>query len=138
MSNEVDAYIAAAPRAAQPLLRQVRAVIRKAAPMAEERISYRMPSYDYHGRLVYFAVHTNHVGIYALGQTYEAKGLEKYVASKGTLQFPFDEPLPVAKIAALVRKRVRENDAKASARPSAKPRSKPSTAARGSRGASRS
>ncbi len=30
-----------------------------------------MPYYHYHGRLVYFAAHTNHVGLYALGQTYK-------------------------------------------------------------------
>lgn len=138
MKNEVDEYIAAAPGAAQPLLRRVRAIIKANAPQAEERISYRMPYYDYHGRLVYFAAHLKHVGIYALGQTFEAEGLQKYVAAKGTLQFPFDEPLPEAKIAALIRKRVRENDAKASARPSPKTRSKPSIAARASRGASRS
>ena len=138
MKNEVDEYIAAAPSPAQPLLRRVRAIIKANAPQAEERISYRMPYYDYHGRLVYFAAHRKHVGVYALGQTFEAEGLQKYVAAKGTLQFRFDEPLPEAKIAALIRKRVRENDAKASARPSAKTRSKPSIAARASRGASRS
>ena len=138
MKNEVDAYIAAAPSAAQPLLRRIRAIIKANAPKAEERISYGMPYYDHHGRLVYFAAHRNHVGVYALGQTYEAEGLQKYVASKGTLQFRFEEPLPEAKIAALIRKRVRENEATAAARPSPKTRSKPSTGARASRGASRS
>ncbi|HET7339278.1 MAG TPA: DUF1801 domain-containing protein [Candidatus Dormibacteraeota bacterium] len=124
MKNEVDEYIAAAPKEAQPLLRKVRAIIKANAPQAEERISYRMPYYDHHGRLVYFAAQRNHVGVYALGQTYEAAGLQKYVASKGTLRFPFDEKLPEAKLAALIRKRVRENEAKVSARPSAKTRSK--------------
>jgi uncharacterized protein YdhG (YjbR/CyaY superfamily) len=138
VNNEVDAYIAAAPTAAQPLLRRIRAIIKANAPEAEERISYGMPYYDHHGRLVYFAAHRNHVGVYALGQTYEAEGLQKYVASKGTLQFHFEEPLPEAKIAALIRKRVRENEARAAARPSPKTRSKPSTGARASRGASRS
>ena len=138
MTNEVDEYIAAAPSEAQSLLRKVRAIIKANAPKAEERISYRMPYYDYHGRLVYFAAHRNHVGLYALGQTHEAEGLQKYVAAKGTLQFRFDEPLPEARIAALIRKRVRENEARVSARPSAKTRSGASTAARESRGASRS
>ena len=143
MKNDVDDYIAAAPKEAQPLLRKVRRIIKANAPLAEERISYRMPYYHYHGRLVYFAVHRNHVGVYALGQTYEAEGLQRYVAAKGTLQFPLDEPLPEAKVAALIRKRVRENEAKASlgaesARPSAKTRSARSTAERVSRAASRS
>ena len=144
MKNEVDEYIAAAPTKAQPLLRRVRRIIKANAPKADERISYRMPYYDYHGRLVYFAVHRSHVGVYALGQTHEAEGLQKYVAAKGTLQFAFDEPLPEAKLAALIRKRVRENEAKGgaskavSARGSARTRSAPATAARASRLASRS
>ena len=125
MSEEVDRYIAAAPQAAQPHLRRLRAIIRAAAPRAEERISYRMPFYHYLGRLVYFAVHTNHVGLYALGQTHEAAGLQKYVAAKGTLQFRFDEALPERQIAALVRKRVRENEAAAAA-----PRTRTAPAAR--------
>ena len=143
MTNEVDAYIAAAPSAAQPHLRRLRAIIKKAAPGAEERISYRMPYYHYHGRLVYFAVHTNHVGLYALGQTSEAAGLQKYVAAKGTLQFRFDEPLPEARIAALVRKRAKENEAKAGvnagyARPRPSTRSASADGGRASRRASRS
>jgi len=140
-SAEVDAYIAAAPPRAQPLLRRIRALIKKNAPMAEERISYRMPYYHYNGRLVYFAVHTNHVGLYALGQTYQAEGLKRYVAAKGTLQFPFDEKLPEVKIAALIRKRVKENEAAGSnagsARASSSTRSARPAAGRASRRASR-
>jgi uncharacterized protein YdhG (YjbR/CyaY superfamily) len=142
VKNQVDSYIAAAPRAAQPLLRRIRALIKKNAPLAEERISYRMPYYHYNGRLVYFGVHTNHVGLYALGKTHEAEGLQRYVAAKGTLQFPFDETLPEAEIAALIRKRVRENDAAGSkagsARASSSTRSARSAAGRASRRASRS
>ena len=55
MSKEVDRYIAAAPRAAQPHLRRLRELIRQEAPQAEEGISYRMPYYRYHGHLMYFA-----------------------------------------------------------------------------------
>jgi uncharacterized protein YdhG (YjbR/CyaY superfamily) len=66
-SVQVDAYIAAAPVPAQPILRHLRQVIKAAAPKAEERISYGMPSYEYYGRLVYFAAFKNHVGLYAVG-----------------------------------------------------------------------
>jgi uncharacterized protein YdhG (YjbR/CyaY superfamily) len=113
VKSEVDAYIAAAPRAAQPLLREMRRIIKDAAPQAEERISYGMPYYHLHGRLVYFAAHKNHVGLYALGETYKAEGLQDHVAAKGTLQFQFGEPLPAAQISRLVKKRVAENLAKA-------------------------
>ena len=63
--RDVDANIAAAPTAAQPMLRQLRGVIKAAAPKAEERINYGMPFYEHHGRLVYFAAYEHHVGFYA-------------------------------------------------------------------------
>jgi len=107
-SAEVDAYIAAAPKKTQPMLRQLRQTIRAAAPMAEERISYRMPFYDYKGRLVYFAHHPTHIGLYPSG---DAKGLEKYLTEKATLSFPLDEPLPLDRIRKLIEERVRLRDA---------------------------
>jgi uncharacterized protein YdhG (YjbR/CyaY superfamily) len=142
VNNEVDAYIAAAPKAAQPHLRELRRIIRDVAPRAEERISYRMPYYHLDGRLVYFAAHSKHVGLYALGETYKAEGMQRYVAAKGTLQFRFDEPLPAAQIRRLIEKRVRENAAKAGkpagARRASSGRSEPRAGASASRRASRS
>src|SRR5260370_7725096 len=64
--KDVDAYIAAAPIAVQPMLSELRQVIKSAAPNAKERISYGMPSYDYHGRIAHFAGYEGHVGLYAL------------------------------------------------------------------------
>ncbi|HSS60921.1 MAG TPA: DUF1801 domain-containing protein [Candidatus Limnocylindrales bacterium] len=110
MKNEVDAYIAAAPKAAQPHLRQLRALIRQLAPKAEERISYGIVGYFYPTRLIYFGGHAKHVAVYPAG---DAKGLEKYLYGASTLRFPLDEPLPIAKIKALMRARVKERDARA-------------------------
>ena len=110
MTKEVDAYIAAAPTAAQPHLRQMRQTILAAAPKAEEKMSYGMPFYEYKGRLVYFAALKKHVGLYAVG---EAKGLEKYFYGASTLRFLFGEPVPVALITNLVKARVKKNEAKA-------------------------
>lgn len=111
----VDAYIAAAPVPAQPILRQLRHVIKAAAPQAEERISYGMPSYEYHGRLVYFAAFKSHVGLYAVGQEQDsyAKELSGYLTGKSTARFPIGQPLPSALIRKVVRARVKENEAKA-------------------------
>ena len=139
----VDAYIAAAPKEARPHLRELRRIVRGAAPEAEERISYRMPYYHLHGRLVYFAAHTNHVGLYALGETYKAEGLQRYAAAKGTLQFPYGDPLPAAQIERLVKKRVEENSLKAGQKPASarrpgKTRSAARAGASSSRRASRS
>lgn len=113
MSREVDAYIAAAPKEAQPHLRQLRALIKEAAPEAEERISYRMPYYNYRGHLVYFSVFKNHVGLYPAGYAEKYPALSKYMAGKGTLRFPLHEPLPAALIKKFIKTRVKENEAKA-------------------------
>jgi uncharacterized protein YdhG (YjbR/CyaY superfamily) len=113
VKNDVDAYIAAAPKAAQPQLRQLRRVIKEAAPDAEERISYGMPYYRYHGHLIYFAIHSNHIGLYPAGETDKATDLKEYVTGRGTFQFPLDRPLPVAKITRLVKRRAKELEAKA-------------------------
>jgi len=115
-----EAYIASQPKAAQPYLRLLRAAIKEAAPRAEERISYGIVGYFYPTRLVYFGGARNHVALYP---AYDAKGLEKYRYGASTLRFPLDEPLPLAKIKALVRARVKERDA-------AKTKQKPAPARR--------
>jgi uncharacterized protein YdhG (YjbR/CyaY superfamily) len=112
VTKEVDGYIAAAPKKAQPLLRQLRRVIKEAAPGAEERFSYRMPSYHYRGRLVYFAIFKDHIGLYPAGYAEKYKDLRKYMSGKGTLRFPLDEPLPAGLITKLIKQRVEENEAK--------------------------
>ena len=105
-----EAYIASAPQAAQPHLRQLRALIRQLAPKAEERISYGIVGYFYPTRMIYFGGHAKHVALYPAGK---ATGLEKYLYGASTLRFPLDEPLPVAKIKSLVRARVKQYEAAA-------------------------
>ena len=110
MKNEVDAYIAAAPRAAQPHLRELRTLIKTNAPKAEEGISYRMPYYRHLGHLMYFAAFKSHVGLFPVGNADKHLGMKEYMTGKGTYRFPLDEPLPAAKIARLVKTRVKENE----------------------------
>ena len=62
--KDIDEYIAAAPKEVQPILRQVRRTIRKAAPEARETISYRVPAYMLNGPLVYFAAFPDHISLY--------------------------------------------------------------------------
>lgn len=111
--EDVDAYISAAPRAAQPMLRELRALIRAAAPKAEERMSYGMPFYDYGGRLVYFAGYEHHVALYVVGGAKKtlAKELQAYLAGKSTLRFPIGRPLPVPLIHRLIKARIKELEA---------------------------
>lgn len=113
--RSVNEYIAAAPEQARPMLTELRATIREAAPEAEERISYGMPSYHLNGRVTYFQAHARHVGLYAFNAKDAcAVGLEGHLAAKATLQFPLDQPLPAAAIRRLVEQRVKHNKAKVS------------------------
>ncbi len=97
----------------------IRAVIRRSAPHAEEKMSYGMPGYKLEGRpLVYFAAFTKHIGLYALPSSVVSfqKELKKYKTSKGTVQFQHDEPLPLSLIQKIVRFRVKENLARTTKR----------------------
>jgi uncharacterized protein YdhG (YjbR/CyaY superfamily) len=110
-ANDIDTYIAGFPKDTQKLLEQLRAVIRKAAPIAEEVISYQMPAYKYHGMLVYFAGYQNHIGFYPTASGIEnfKKEISAFKWAKGSVQFPLDKPLPVALITKIVVFKVKEN-----------------------------
>jgi uncharacterized protein YdhG (YjbR/CyaY superfamily) len=109
--NNVDEYIASFPKETRELLEQVRATIKKAAPMAEEVISYQMPAYKQNGILVYFAGYSRHIGFYPTASGIEAfkKELSVYKNAKGSVQFPINRPLPLELIANLVKFKVAQN-----------------------------
>lgn len=110
----VDEYIAGYPKNVQKLLKQMRATIKKAAPGAEEVLSYHMPAYKYKGMLVYFAAHTSHIGFYPMAAAIEKfkNEIKGYTTSKGTIQFPFEQDLPLALITKIVKLRIKENEEK--------------------------
>lgn len=114
----IDEYIAACPADIQPILQQIRAVIREAAPQAEERISYQMPTFWQQGNLVHFALHSHHIGFYPTPEGLEEfKGeLSGYKGSKGAVQFPLNRPIPFDLIRRFVQVRVRQNMEKAAAK----------------------
>jgi len=107
----VDGYIAAAPKAAQPRLRELRKLIKQAAPKVEERLSYGMPYYEYKGRLIYFSAFKNHIGVYPVGEAAKHKDLGKYMTGRGTYRFPLQEPMPMDLIRKLVEARIKKNEA---------------------------
>ena len=92
----VDEYISFQKAEIQPFLEKLRAIIKKAAPEAEEKISYAMPYYHFHGRLAYFCAFTNHYGFYVMKHVVIAfrDKIKKWERGAATLQFKFDEPLP--------------------------------------------
>jgi uncharacterized protein YdhG (YjbR/CyaY superfamily) len=113
VDETVDDYLAACPKPVQTRLKKIRATIRKAAPEAEERISYRIPAYFQNGMLIFFAAFKHHIGIYPRGGEFKQE-LAKYAGGKGTIQISHDEPLPLELIARIVKFRVQRNVEKAS------------------------
>ncbi len=111
----VDAYIAKSPKTARDKLRELREAIRKAAPAAKESISYRMPYYGYKGRLAYFALMKNHIGLYIPPPVLQdhSRELKGYSTSNSaTVRFPLDRKLPLALIRKLVKARMKYNESK--------------------------
>lgn len=107
----IDAYIAGFPEAVRVRLQAVRCAVAAAAPGAQEKISYRIPAFTLHGSLIYFAAFKNHIGLYPGAATIKAfeQQLAGFRTAKGTVQFPFDAPLPLALISRIVRFRVGES-----------------------------
>ncbi len=85
--------------------------IRKAAPDAEETISYQIPTFTLKGNLVHFAAFKKHIGFYptSTGIREFEKELSVYEGAKGSVQFPLDRSIPYDLISKIVKFRVREN-----------------------------
>lgn len=113
-ARDVDAYLAALPQEARVALEKLRKTIRAAAPMAEEVISYQVPTFKYHGPLVSFAAFRNHNSLYVVNpsilKTFAAE-LKPYETSGTTIQFSADRPLPATLVKKIVRARMEENEA---------------------------
>ena len=107
----IDEYIAGFPEDIQKKLQEIRATIKSAAPDAQEKISYQMPTFYLKGNLVHFAAYTTHIGFYPAPSGIEAfkNELSAYKNSKGAVQFPINEPLPLDLIRRITIYRVAEN-----------------------------
>jgi uncharacterized protein YdhG (YjbR/CyaY superfamily) len=114
----IERYIAGCSPAVRPILKRLRATIKRAAPDAEEIISYRMPAFRLHGVLVYFAAFRNHIGLYPpiRGNAKLQEDVAAYAGKKGNLRFPLDQPIPYALVARIVKFRARQNRAKANSK----------------------
>ncbi|MBI5950561.1 MAG: DUF1801 domain-containing protein [Chloroflexi bacterium] len=109
--NSIDEYIGSFPQETQRILEEIRAVIKTAAPEAEEKISYQMPTFFLKGNLIHFAAFKNHIGLYPTPSGTEAfkEEIAKYKNAKGSIQLPIDEPMPLKLISRIVKSRVAEN-----------------------------
>ena len=107
----IDEYISGFPKETQKILQQFRATVKKAAPQADETISYAMPAFKLNGILVWFAAHSTHIGFYPRVSAIEAfkEELSVYKGAKGSVQFPLANPLPLGLITKIVKFRIAEN-----------------------------
>jgi uncharacterized protein YdhG (YjbR/CyaY superfamily) len=113
----VDDYIATVPEAARDNFFKLRAAIRSAVPKGSvETISYRIPAFKREGVLVWFAAFAKHCSLFPTASVIEAfkHELQGFSTSKGTIQFPTSEPLPVGLIKRIVKARVAQHRAKSS------------------------
>lgn len=111
--QSIDDYISSFPAGVQTKMQELRNVIQTTAPEAREKISYRMPTYHLNGNLVHFAAFKNHIGLYPGPSAVVAfaEQLQTYKTSKGAIQFPLGQPLPLDLVRQIVAFRVQENTA---------------------------
>jgi len=107
----INEYIKIFPKDIQKILEIVRQTIKKAAPEAEEAISYQMPTFKLNGNLVHFAAFKNHIGFYPTpsGTKEFKKEISVFRSGKGSIQFPIDKPMPLSLIKKIVKYRVKES-----------------------------
>jgi uncharacterized protein YdhG (YjbR/CyaY superfamily) len=117
--KDVDEYIAGFPPEVRTILERIRRTVRGAAPGAQEKISYLIPTFVLDGPLVYFAAFKKHIGFYppVRGDARLVSAVSRYAGEKGNLRFPLDEPIPYDLIERIVKLRVRQNVAKVPVKP---------------------
>lgn len=109
--KSIDEYILEQPEDVQLYLNKVNSAIKAAIPNAVEKLSWSMPTYWKKRNLIQFAAFKNHIGLYPGTEAVEAffDKLQEYKTSKGTIQFPYDKPLPLELIAEIAKWCERKN-----------------------------
>jgi uncharacterized protein YdhG (YjbR/CyaY superfamily) len=114
----IDEYIAEFPADVQVILQKVRDVVKTAVPQATEAISYGMPTFKLEGNLVHFGAFKEHLGFYPIPSGLEQfkAELAPYNGGKGSVQFPYNQPIPYDLISKIAQFRATENLEKAAAK----------------------
>lgn len=125
-SSSIDTYISSFPDEVQVILREIRRILRDAAPDAEEAIKYQIPTLVLGENLVHFAAFEKHIGLYPTPSAIERfkDELSGFKSAKGSVQFPLDSPMPYVLIKRIVKFRVDECRAKLSSKTTKKKRPK--------------
>ncbi|MGQ0798755.1 MAG: iron chaperone [Pseudomarimonas sp.] len=115
--ESVEHYIQSFPTDVGAILSEIRRVVREAAPEAEERISYRMPSLFQNEVVVHYAAFKKHIGLFPpVADSSLKQHVAAYAGPKGNLQFPLDKPIPYALIQKIAKARLTANLASAAAK----------------------
>lgn len=107
----VTEYIGSLTGKSKAAVKEIRSIIKKAAPKAEERISYNIPAFKLGEKnMIWYAGWKEHVSIYPIDKGMEkaVKGLADYKAAKGTIKFPLDKALPVRMITQIVKFKLKQ------------------------------
>jgi len=118
VAKSIDEYLDAVGAEQRGALQKLRTAIQRAAPKAEECISYQLPAYRLDGRmLVGFGATASHCAFYLMSDATVAAHRDELAGldtSKGTIRFQAERPLPAGLVRKLVKARIAEN---ANARP---------------------
>lgn len=111
--NTINEYVRIFPKDVRDILEEIRQTIQRAAPDAEETISYQIPAFKLNGKtLVYFAAFKKHIGFYPPAPKAFKKDVAPYAGPKGNLKFPLDKPVPYDLMRKIVEFRVKEIEGK--------------------------
>lgn len=137
VAKDVDHWFSRLAPEQAAALWKLRAQILKAAPGAEEVISYGQPTFKLHGHLVAYGAFKKHLSFFPMSSTLIRQFPEAapFATSSGTLQFQPDKPVPAALVVKIVKARIAQNlesaaeraAAKAKKKAAAKPRPKSKT-----------
>jgi len=109
--SSIDEYLEFLPAELTAKAKEMRRIIKEAAPAATELISYNMPAFKLNSVLVWFAVYKNHIGLYPKSAAIRnfKEELADYKTSKGAIQFPIEKAIPKTLLKKIVKYRIQED-----------------------------
>ena len=112
-AKDVDDYLNNLPLEVKATLENLRKTIKATAPMAEEIISYQIPTYRYHGALVHFMAHKDYCSFFVVNksilETFKEELID-YDSSGTTIHFTVKNPIPSTLVEKIVKERIRQNE----------------------------
>ena len=112
--STVEAYIDQYTGDVRTRMEKLRELILSCSPKITEKISWGMATFVLNGNLVHFSGQKHHLGFHPAPSAITAfqKDLTNFKYSKGTIQLPYDRPMPYDLIRKIVKFRVQEQEKK--------------------------